>query len=290
MRMRSICKRLVWLCALTLMAALLCGFAPEGQKVYDDAQLFTQEERQELEREAQEAAVETKCDFVIVTTYDTEGKSAEAYADDFFDENGFGYEGPRGTGILLLFDMGGRNIQISTSGQAFIQITDSTYTSDDEINALLDDMWPDIESGDYADAAEIFIRQTKDKYLVNNEYRYMDGVYNESTQLFEFTERKATFGEKVLDPMRLLSTAVLSLILAGVIVGVMVMNQKAGRTASSRNYLDGDVRIKRERDRFTHTTTRVRTIETPKSSGGGGGGGGHTSSSGSTHGGGGRSF
>ena len=56
-----------------------------------------------------------------VTTDDAQGKSATAYADDFFDEHSTEQE----DGVALLIDMDNREITISTCGIAIRYLTDS---------------------------------------------------------------------------------------------------------------------------------------------------------------------
>ncbi|MBP5793935.1 MAG: TPM domain-containing protein, partial [Spirochaetaceae bacterium] len=60
---------------------------------------------------------------VIVTTSDAQGKSAEAYADDFYDENDFG-TGSGKDGVLFLIDMDNRKIHVSTSGSMIDYLED----------------------------------------------------------------------------------------------------------------------------------------------------------------------
>ena len=99
----SLCTALL-LCVLFSLPSV---FAAGDQRVYDQAGLFTQAEVQELEESVAEHRKSTQMDIVIVTTDDAQGKTSQAYADDFYDYNGFG-EGSDNTGILLLIDMDNR--------------------------------------------------------------------------------------------------------------------------------------------------------------------------------------
>ena len=96
----SLCTALL-LCVLFSLPSV---FAAGDQRVYDQAGLFTQAEVQELEESVAEHRKSTQMDIVIVTTDDAQGKTSQAYADDFYDYNGFG-EGSDNTGVLLLIDM-----------------------------------------------------------------------------------------------------------------------------------------------------------------------------------------
>ena len=66
-------------------------FAAADTKVYDYANLLTIEEIDILEASANKLAETYQMDIGIVTINDAEGKSSMAYADDFYDYNGYGY-------------------------------------------------------------------------------------------------------------------------------------------------------------------------------------------------------
>ena len=53
--------------------------------VYDKAGVLSSEEEEQLNMELKEAREKTGMDFVVVTTNNTGGRSAESYADDFYD-------------------------------------------------------------------------------------------------------------------------------------------------------------------------------------------------------------
>ncbi len=67
----------------------------------DDADLLTDAETAELQQKLAALAEKYGKDAVILTTKSTSGKSAMAYADDYYDEHGYAEDG-----ILLLTDMG----------------------------------------------------------------------------------------------------------------------------------------------------------------------------------------
>ena len=78
------------------MVAVCCVFLPAAawaenpEKVVDKARLFSEEEASHLQEFCEDAIQATGMDVVIVTTDDTEGKTAQEYADDYFDYNGYG--------------------------------------------------------------------------------------------------------------------------------------------------------------------------------------------------------
>lgn len=121
------------------------AFAQE-QRVFDQAGLFRETEKEELEAEIDEIGQTVKMDFVVVTTADAQGKSVRAYADDFYDEGGFG-TGTEASGMLFLIDMDNREICISTAG------TMQRFLTDDRIENMLDHAYDRVRQGDYAGAA-----------------------------------------------------------------------------------------------------------------------------------------
>lgn len=79
----------------------------ENPLVFDDAMLFTEEEKVNLYVEVNYLSQSYNMDIVIVTTNDALGKSSREYADDYFDYGGFGIGGNY-DGILFLIDMDNR--------------------------------------------------------------------------------------------------------------------------------------------------------------------------------------
>ena len=119
MRYEQLRNRRMMLLALLLAICftLATGFTA-GQKVYDNAGLLTDTQEAILQAESLRVAQAKSVDVILLTVADAGGKSAMEVADDFYDQNGFGYDAPNGTGILMLIDMDNREAWISTSGAA----------------------------------------------------------------------------------------------------------------------------------------------------------------------------
>lgn len=136
------------------------------QRVYDQAGLFSDTEEEELESELSAMWEETGMDVVLVTTEDAQGKTAEQYADDFFDENGFGEDGDSG-GILYLIDMDNRELYISTYLEAIRLLTD------ERIDRMLDRGISRLGAGDFVGCAKQLLEDTWEYYrqgIVHNQY------------------------------------------------------------------------------------------------------------------------
>lgn len=123
-------------------------------RVVDNANLLTASEEQELEKYLDSISEELKFDIAVVTTDTINGKTPMAYADDFYDYNGYGYGDDR-DGALLLVSMEDRDYWITTCGYGITAITDYG------IDYLEDKFVSDLSDGDYADAFHTFGKQTK---------------------------------------------------------------------------------------------------------------------------------
>ncbi len=280
--------------ALIVSLLLLCGYSSLDQKVFDDAGLLTQDEEEELQKEITDLAEELSLDVIIVTADDTDGLYTKAYAEDFYDSHGFGYEKENGSGILFLIDMDNRQYYIDTSAGA-----QEIYT-DAEREDMLDELEDDMVEGDYYSACRRFLSCAR-RYGTNDEVA-LDGYYDEATDTFvEYSpeelranERSARLRE-VFSAGGILKRLAISLVIGAVGMGAMIFSVRSRRTPGGRVYLKpGSERILARRDHHTNTTVTTRHI--PRNNGGGHGGGGrghtssHTSSGGHSHSGSGRGF
>lgn len=279
-------------------------------KVYDKAELFSTTETQELDKRAEELTEKLKLDIVIVTTNDTEGKSTREYADDFFDYNGFGYNGSK-DGILLLIDMQNRQVYISPSGIGI------QYFTDERINSVLDNVYNYLTDKNYAEGASTFLNNVEtyvNSGIPENQYSQNETTgsssnssdsssssgsssYSDSNSYYEEPQKEElSFAQKTLLCLGI------SLAAGGIIVGIMALNNRGVNTTNQTTYLESNsFKIVGSQDFHYDTRVTYVTIQQnnnssggSKSSGSSGGSSGmsstHSSSSGNSHGGGGRSF
>lgn len=226
----------------------------EEEKIYDFADLFTEEEEEALYKNAKQFIGECNLDIVIVTINENNKGSAMEYADDFYDYNSFG-TGEKDSGILFLIDMYNRKLWISTTGKAI-----SIYNS--EIDPILDDCIVPMKNSEYFKCANTFITSSKESYKSVKRGKWLGGF---------------TFA------------IIISLAVPTIFCLVKKSKHKAIKLATNANtYLEKEsVNIIKSRDNFVRTyTSRVARVESSSSSGGGS----HSGSSGASHGGGGRSF
>ena len=90
-----------------------------------------------------------RCDIVVVTTDSLDGKTATAYADDFYDYNGYGI-GKQNDGILLLVSMEDRDWAISTCGYAITAFTDKGQAY------MTKKIIPLLSDGEYVEAFKVY--------------------------------------------------------------------------------------------------------------------------------------
>ena len=290
------------ICLILLCSFLLCGYGSYtqgAQRVFDDADLLTEIEEQTVQAEIEKTIDKLSMDIIVVTTDDSRGKSAMAYADDFYDQNGFGYGDSYGPGVLFLIDVDNREIYISTAGEGIAAF------SDWEIEQMLDQIFYWVSEGQWYDACMEFVYQV-DEYG-DNEETAQNGYYDKNTDTFvEYTEaelkamrRKAAI-DQVLSAGSIVSKLFIAVIIGAVSVLIMCISVNKNSAPSGQVYMKpGSEQIRQRYDHKTNTTVTKRHIPrnnntSGMSRSGGGGGGGHSSvhrsSGGRSHGGGGRRF
>lgn len=127
-------------------------------KVFDDANLFSPQEKNEIEAEATKLSLNHQMDIIVVTTRDANGKTSREYADDFYAEHNLGV-GNNQSGILFLIDLDNGEVYISTSGEGIRYLTDQRIKN--TVKAVLDS---GLGEGAYFAGTKSFLRETN-KYL-----------------------------------------------------------------------------------------------------------------------------
>ena len=262
--------------AVTLAApafAVEGGFADLYYRMFDDAEVLTEDEDNELEDALEELSLRQSFDVTIATIESMESVGAdsmEQFADDLYDYCQYGY-GPDMDGVLLLVSVGDRKWHISTCGYGITAFTDAG------IQYLGEQMTPDMADGDYAAAFRTFIQWT-DAYVTAAREGHPYDVDNMPKEPFSIVYLGVAL--------------VIGLITALIVTGVMKSRLKS--VAPQRDATDyvrqGSMKLTNQRDLYLYR--EIHRTERPKEtdSGSSGGSSTHTSSSGSTHGGGGGSF
>lgn len=248
---------IILLISCALSAAALADNVDIGNRVFDDAGLFSAQQRLALNGKAHELILKHRQDIVIVTTADAGDKSAMDYADDYYDYNDFGI-GPEYDGLLLLIDMDNRKIFITTCGSAI------KLFNDNKINKMLDNIYGYVAKGDFAGGAGVFLGDVERNFLKKSQTGYWSWVF--------FT---------------------VGLFVIFIVLGRMLMNHKKDLMSapSIGVYINSSLcEVTHKDDVFLHSSTRHIRINSDSGSGRGSGSSTRTSSSGRSHGGGGRGF
>lgn len=246
--------RLIVSCLLALL--FLSFLADESyaesnqQRIYDHAELLTEEQIKELETIAGTYSEKREVDFIIVTVEDP-GKDMQKYVDEFYDEEGFGFDKKHGNTAMLGIGMKERDVVLS----GFKEMEESLDPN--RLSHIREKITPALSDGNYFDAFESFILLSS-KYMM-----YRPGV-DPTNPLFNTWVQLG-----------------IALAVAALIVWAMARNVEPKMTATSATYQDMNrSRVVRKRDRYIRkTVTRRRK---PKQSSGGNRGGGGSGSIGRT--------
>lgn len=275
-------KKLRNLLLLLILCIGLYGtvcMAAEEKAVYDQAALLTAEEITSLNELSESYRTEWEMNLLIVTSNDTEGKTTEAYADDFYDSC-FQEEGEE-DGILYLIDMEHRTIYISTSGRAI------RYLTDQRLERLLDDAYGYAAEGDYYGCFVSFLQNTG----VYIEQGIVSGQYNYDIETGEKDYNTPKYRITTAECLIALGAALVSAL--GMLLFIKAKYQLKFEDFHYDAYTDSEVQLYVKEDRLINTVVTHRRIPRNDESSGGSNGSRssvHHSTSGRSHGGGGRSF
>ena len=238
----------VLLCLVLCMGLTLTASAAEYPPVFDKAGVLSDSDAQFLAERAQEVSLEAGIDIVILTVPSLEGKSAQDYADDYYDYNGYA-----DNGVIFLLAMAEREYHISTSGTVIDVLTD------DVLYNMEESFLPYLSDGEYDDAFLDFIN-TVAVYTID------DPVGDALVSIF--------FG------------SIAGLVVAGIslLVMRMGMNTKVSQYAAGDYLKDSTYNLNRNTDMFLYSQVSKRR-KPENNNTGGGGSTVHRSSSGRTHGG-----
>lgn len=255
-------KKLISLFAALFIIVCIAApaFAAGGYpKIVDKAGILTSIDEEALESQAQLLVDEYDIDVVILTVESTNGKDITAFADDYFDYNGYGI-GSDYSGVALVLAMDERDWAISTCGEAIDALTD--YGQAQIMDQVLE-------------------------YLGNDEYGEGFALYLELLDEYFAAYRN---GETIDEPHTLFDT-VFELFIAlaigaaagGITIWIMRSGMKTVRPQSgATDYVQqGTYYLRNQRDIYLYSRTTRRRKESSSS----GGSSTHLGSSGRSHGG-----
>lgn len=261
----------MFLAVLFFLLFPIKSWAQDG-RVDDQAGVFTETEQEELEVRTQTLSEHNEMDFVVVTTMDAQGKSAMAYADDYYDSHGY-----REDGVLYLIDLDNGEIWISTKGMMI------RYLTDERIQKVIDEGYSELKAQRYG-AGILRMLDATENYL---EVGIQSGQFNYDPETGKTERYRSITGGEVL------WATVIAVLCGGGFFAVILSSYKLKKKTYRYAYdHQGRVQFRSREDRLINRVVTHHPIpkDPPPSSGGGGQSTIHTSSSGSSHGGGGRSL
>lgn len=285
-------KKILSLVLCILLLAPLCfrvqASDPGSPSIVDNADALTGEERSVLSRKADELRYTYDMHVVILVVRNLEGRSAQDYADDFYDINGYGV-GSDHSGVLLLIATESRDWWISTCGDGIYALTDYG------IERIFSSFSGYLANNDYYGAFTAYLDALPEYFEAFRQGDPIDGYagnydgpgsYRPGTSDETVYYDSSSFGIKNILISLLIGCAV-----AAVAVFVMSsqMNTKRKQHSAANYVVKDSYRLNGYSDLFLYSNvSKVRRQE--NNSGGGGGSSTHSSSSGRSHGGGGGKF
>ena len=226
----------------------------DGNSVYDEANLLTSSEEDEIAEVLEDVSAAYETQLVIVTVPELDS-SIDYFAEGLYDTMGFGY-GDSYDGVLLIVCMDPRECSILCNGLAANTITPDTR------DQILDAVASYLADGDYAEAFLTFAEECE-YYLDGSSANSAASTYpdNGNRERSEFT-----FGSTLLFSM-----------VVGIVAGLIVVAILAGQLKSvkkqnqARDYVKaGSMHLTERSDIFLYrNVSRVKRDSGSSSSGSG---------------------
>jgi len=280
------------LLAILLLTALCLAVTASAERtlplVVDGADILTDNEESRLLSHLEAVSEELSCEIAVVTVPSLGGKQVQDYADDYYDDNGYGY-GSGDDGVLLLLAMGEREWAITTYGTAMYALSDRA------LDYIEGQMLPDLSRGDYyegflifAEGCESYVRSYLTPAASDKDDPWVSFVEDP-----DYDDDYDYGYEASFDVKGMLFVAVG----IGVVIALIVVNTMKAKLTTVRSRHEANAYITSEGLRLTgrsdvflyHNVTRIRRdTDSNHRTGGGSRSGGissHRSSSGRSHGG-----
>lgn len=228
--------------------------AEDKPLIFDEANLLSPEERDELNAMANEYGAERETDFMILTVNSVPNDDYETWTENFYDEYAPGYDRRHGNTAILTIVLDTRDVHLEGYYKA------EKYLDAGRLLKIQNKITPDLSRGNYKQAFEKYIKTA---------HRYMgfEPDVNPDNILFNIWFQLGAAAA-----------------IGAIAVGVMAYRSGGRVTVDRRTYEDTSTsRILNQEDRYIRTTVTKQKIERNTSSGSGGGGGGGVSSGGHSH-------
>lgn len=238
---------------ILLFFVLLLVAAPvfaHANLVNDKEGLLSWDEAASLEEIYTDFAQTHEFAAILVTTDSFSGRSAENYAGDYYDMNGYGEDG-----ILYLVSLSEGEWYILTNGQCYHRISNA------DTQRMGDILVEYLRDGEYYEAFARFPELAEDAFY--------DSIPGE-----ESVSAKRNYSKTILISM------IVGFAIAGIAVGIMAYQMKSVRQQhNASDYVrSGSMQIRDRRDIFLYS--HVSRTPKPKSNSSGSSGGGNRGGSG----------
>ena len=236
----------------------------------DSAEVLTTEELESLKSKLAQISDENNIDVGVVTVDYLDGKSAQEFANNLFEQNKFG-KGENRDGILLLVATEDREWAMSTHGSA------KEAFNEEGLDYLSGEFLPYLSDDDFCSAFENFADNAQElgtMYVAGDPYGEGEYVDDENYPVDEnIVEEEKGINNEVWIPLSIVMGCAISLI-------IMMMYKSQLKSVKSESRADDylmDMKLVKSQDIFLYRTV-TRTMR-PKnennssdfSSGGGGG-------------------
>jgi len=277
------------LCLFLILPSFLTVQAtdPDSPRIVDIAGVLTSDELAELTQKANNLRYTYDMDVVIVVVRDLDGKSAQDYADDFYDTNGYGV-GSEYSGVLLLIATESRDWWISTCGDGIYALTDYG------IERIFSSFSGYLSHNNYYAAFRAYLEALPEYFEAFKDGDPIDGFagnyegpgsYQPGDAEDVVYYDSSSFGVKNILISLLIGCAVAAIVL---LIMSGMMNTKRKQRSATDYVAKDSYRLNGYSDLFLYSN--VTKVARQDNSSSGGGSSTHSSSSGRSHGGGGGKF
>jgi len=236
------------------------------ERIIDNASLLSSSEKTSLTNLIDSLSRKYNFDLVIVTERNIGGKTPMAYADDFYDYNGYGL-GANRDGCLFLQVTESRDYWFSTSGSG-IKILNSAAFNKTEKDAV-----KFLKAGNNYEAYRSFLSNWEIFLKLDSQSRNYNFFYQWNFVLVLIAW--------------LISFGIGCIVVQSWKSG---MNTALAKTQAAAYIIPGSLALKVKEDKFLYSTVSQTKKQNDDNLSAGRGGGSHTSSSGRSHGGGGGKY
>ena len=244
-----------------------------SEKIYDFADILTDEEEQRVYEKFMTFIKKTKMDMVFVSINKpyVQDSDIEDFAADFYDYNDFGIDFDKYSGVLIVRDTYESDpfYNIYLFGEAQL------YFYDYRTENTLDNIYNSFHSGNYEDGLNTFVSEFTSYYDM--------GI--DSSLKYKFVDENGYIREKVHLPWGPIVVADLLVVLIVMIILIM-KNKMITKKLDVSNYYDKKtLNFTKQNDIFVSEHTSSYVVSSSSSGGGRSGGSGFHSSGGSSGGG-----